>query len=96
MKIAFEACPRHDVPESSFHPAVRAYSLVELLAVITILLVITTCLLQGRLAGGSMLAAVLAAIPLAYVVLFSYRRADWVEQTRNRTSGSPLGLVVGE
>lgn len=50
----------------------------DLLIFITLLLVTAHLIVRGDLRGGKAAAAAVACVPLLYVVIFSYRRAQWV------------------
>jgi O-antigen ligase len=50
----------------------------DLLMFITLLLVTAHLIVRGDLRGGRAAAAAVACVPLLYVVVFSYRRAQWV------------------
>lgn len=50
----------------------------DLLVFITLPLVMAHLIVRGDLRGGKAAAAAIACVPLLYVVIFSYRRAQWV------------------
>lgn len=50
----------------------------DLLVFITLVLVAAHLIVRGDLRGGKALAAAAAAAPMLFVIIFSYRRAQWV------------------